>query len=74
MARNIGGSTIVGGRTVRWATGVMALKDDVCGEFICTVSLTTYDRWALSAGGEKENQLLMLPHGVDGIRWVRICI
>ena len=46
--------------------GVMALKDDVLGEFICKVCLMTHDRWALSAGGEKKNHLLMLPYGVDG--------
>ena len=26
----------------------------------------THDRWALSAGGQKQNHLLMLPYGVDG--------
>ena len=46
--------------------GVMALKDDVCNEFICKVCLMTHDRWALSAGGLKQNHLLMLPYGVDG--------
>jgi 4-hydroxy-tetrahydrodipicolinate synthase len=30
------------------------------------VCLLTHDRWALSAGGTKQNHLLMLPYGVDG--------
>jgi 4-hydroxy-tetrahydrodipicolinate synthase len=46
--------------------GVVALKDDVCGEFIRRVCLLTHDRWALSAGGYKENHMNMLPYGVDG--------
>jgi 4-hydroxy-tetrahydrodipicolinate synthase len=46
--------------------GVMALKDDVGGEFVCKVCLATHDRWSLSAGGTKQNHLLMLPYGVDG--------
>ena len=46
--------------------GVMAVKDDVGGEFICKLCLMTHDRWALSAGGQKQNHLLMLPYGVDG--------
>jgi 4-hydroxy-tetrahydrodipicolinate synthase len=53
-------------RLLREVPGVMALKDDVLGEFICKVCLMTHDRWALSAGGEKKNHLLMLPYGVDG--------
>jgi dihydrodipicolinate synthase/N-acetylneuraminate lyase len=48
------------------APGVVALKDDVGGEFACKVCLATHDRWALSAGGLKQNHLLMLPYGVDG--------
>jgi 4-hydroxy-tetrahydrodipicolinate synthase len=46
--------------------GVVAVKDDVGGEFICKLCLMTHDRWTLSAGGQKQNHLLMLPYGVDG--------
>lgn len=46
--------------------GVVALKDDVGGEFIRKVCLMTHDRWALSAGGQKQNHLLMWPYGADG--------
>ena len=45
---------------------LMALKDDVCGEFIRKVCLLTHDRWALSAGGQQQNHMNMYPYGVDG--------
>jgi 4-hydroxy-tetrahydrodipicolinate synthase len=53
-------------RLYREVPGVMALKDDVGGEFSCKACLATHDRWATSAGGTKQNHLLMLPYGVDG--------
>jgi 4-hydroxy-tetrahydrodipicolinate synthase len=53
-------------RLGREAPGVVALKDDVGGEFICKLCLMMHDRWALSAGGQKQNHLLMRPYGVDG--------
>ena len=46
--------------------GVVALKDDVGGEFIRKACLLTHDRWALIAGGQKQNHMNMLPYGVDG--------
>ena len=46
--------------------GVVALKDDVTGEFIRKTCLLTHDRWALIAGGQKQNHMNMLPYGVDG--------
>lgn len=54
------------GRLYREVPGVVALKDDVGGEFINKVCMMTHDRWALSAGGQKQNHLQMLPYGVDG--------
>ncbi len=45
---------------------VMALKDDFLGEFIRKTCLLTHDRWALSAGGAKQNHLNMVPFGADG--------
>lgn len=45
---------------------VIALKDDFLGEFIRKTCLLTHDRWALSAGGAKQNHLNMLPFGADG--------
>ena len=48
--------------------GVVAVKDDVGGEFACKMCLLTHDRWALGAGGQKQNHMLLLPYGVDGYR------
>ncbi len=45
---------------------VVALKDDVTGSLIQNISLITRDRWALIAGGQKQNHINMLPYGVDG--------
>jgi 4-hydroxy-tetrahydrodipicolinate synthase len=53
-------------RLFREAPGVMAVKDDVCGEFICKLCVLAHDHWAMSAGGMKKNHLLMLPYGADG--------
>lgn len=46
--------------------GVVAVKDDVGGEFACKMCLMTHERWALGAGGQKQNHMLLLPYGVDG--------
>lgn len=46
--------------------GVMALKDDVGGEFIRRVCLLAHDRWAISAGGMKQNHFQILPYGAVG--------
>jgi len=53
-------------RLCKEAPGVMALKDDVCGPWIRKVCLVANDRWALSAGGRKENHMNMYPYGVNG--------
>jgi dihydrodipicolinate synthase/N-acetylneuraminate lyase len=46
--------------------GVVALKDDVTGTLVRQICLMTHDRWALIAGGQKQNHINMLPYGVDG--------
>lgn len=48
------------------APGVVALKDDVCGEFVRKVCLMAYEQWAIIAGGLKQNHMNMLPYGVNG--------
>lgn len=53
-------------RLYREVPGIVAVKDDLGGEFICKLCLMTHDRWAVCAGGQKQNHLLMLPYGVDG--------
>lgn len=45
---------------------VVALKDDVTGELVREICLMTHERWALIAGGLKQNHINMLPYGVDG--------
>jgi 4-hydroxy-tetrahydrodipicolinate synthase len=45
---------------------VVALKDDVTGTLVRQICLMTHDRWALIAGGQKQNHINMLPYGVDG--------
>ncbi len=53
------------GATPRRAA-IVALKDDVCGEFARRVGSLCHDRWAIISGGQKQNHLDMYPYGVDG--------
>ncbi|MBM3934874.1 MAG: dihydrodipicolinate synthase family protein [SAR202 cluster bacterium] len=46
--------------------GVMAVKDDICGEFGRKMAAMMYDNWAVYAGGQKQNHLNLVPFGVDG--------
>ena len=46
--------------------GVVAVKDDICGEFARKLGLLTHDRWAVISGGQKQNHLNALPYGCDG--------
>lgn len=45
---------------------VVALKDDVTGTLVRQICLMTHERWAIIAGGQKQNHINMLPYGVDG--------
>jgi dihydrodipicolinate synthase/N-acetylneuraminate lyase len=45
---------------------IVALKDDVCGEFARRVGSLCHPRWAIISGGQKQNHLDMHPYGVDG--------
>ena len=51
---------------VEKSPGVVAMKDDVCGEFVRKACLIAHERWAIIAGGLKQNHMNMLPYGVDG--------
>ena len=53
-------------RLLQEAPHVIALKDDVCGEFIRKASLLAHGRWAMGAGGQKQNHMNMLHYGADG--------
>ena len=45
---------------------VVAVKDDVCGTFARRLSLLVRGRWAVFAGGQKQNHMNMHPYGCDG--------
>lgn len=46
--------------------GVMAIKDDVCGEFARRMGLAVHDRFAIISGGQKQNHMNALFYGCDG--------
>jgi dihydrodipicolinate synthase/N-acetylneuraminate lyase len=46
--------------------GVVAVKDDLCGEFARKMALLVHDQWAVISGGQKQNHLDVLPYGCDG--------
>lgn len=45
---------------------VMAVKDDLCGEFARRLCSLVYGRLAVFAGGQKQNHLDVHPYGCDG--------
>ena len=47
-------------------SGIVAVKDDVCGEYARKLCLIGHDRWAIFAGGLKQNHMNMHLDGVDG--------
>ena len=53
-------------RLVREAPGVVAVKDDLVGEFARHLGLTAHEHFALVSGGQKQNHLNALPYGCDG--------
>ena len=46
--------------------GVMAIKDDVGGELARKVTAMAGDRWAVFAGGQKQQHLDLMPYGAVG--------
>ena len=46
--------------------GIVAVKDDFCGEFGRRMALLVHDRWAVYSGGLKQNHLDIHPYGCDG--------
>lgn len=46
--------------------GVMAVKDDVCGEMGRQLGLMAYEQWAILASGSKRMILNNVPFGCDG--------
>lgn len=45
---------------------VVAVKDDFLGEFGRKMCLQVHERWAVIAGGQKQNHLGLHPYGCDG--------
>lgn len=52
--------------TLAATDNVIAIKDDMCGEFARKMSLLVHDRWAVVSGGQKQNHLNNHPYGCDG--------
>ena len=47
-------------------SGLVAVKDDVLGDFGMNLCTTVHDRWAVVSGGGFKNHTLQIPYGVDG--------
>ncbi|MDE2887605.1 MAG: dihydrodipicolinate synthase family protein [Gemmatimonadota bacterium] len=45
---------------------VVAIKDDMCGDFARRLCLIAHERVAVFAGGQKANHMNMWPYGCDG--------
>ena len=45
---------------------VVAIKDDICGDFARRLCLLAHERCAVFAGGQKVNHMDMWPYGCDG--------
>lgn len=45
---------------------VVAVKDDLSGEFCRKLGLLVHDQWAIVSAGSKSGHLGVLPYGVDG--------
>jgi dihydrodipicolinate synthase/N-acetylneuraminate lyase len=46
--------------------GVVAMKDEVSGVFARKICLATSEHWAVSAAGQKQKHMNMLPYGATG--------
>lgn len=46
--------------------GLVAVKDDILGDFGMQLCTTVRDRWAVVSGGLMKNHTLQIPYGVDG--------
>jgi dihydrodipicolinate synthase/N-acetylneuraminate lyase len=53
-------------QTMEQVEGVVAIKDDFCGEFARKMGLLVHDRWAVWSGGQKQNHMNAHPYGCDG--------
>lgn len=60
-------------RVMDEAPNVLAVKDDLCGDFARTLGILCHDRMALLSGGQKQNHLNQHPFGCDGYLSTFIC-
>ncbi|HVA86689.1 MAG TPA: dihydrodipicolinate synthase family protein [Candidatus Saccharimonadales bacterium] len=51
---------------VEQVPGIVAIKDDVTGEFARRMALLVHDRWAVLSGGQKQHHLDLHLYGCDG--------
>ena len=51
---------------VEQVDGIVAVKDDVKGQFARRMCLLVHERWAVFSGGMKQNHLDLHPYGCDG--------
>ena len=54
------------GLTLDRCPNVVAIKDDLCGDFARRLCLLAHERCTLFAGGRKVNHMNMWPYGCDG--------
>ena len=64
------GNTDLGLRTLEVlrdkVDGIVAIKDDLGGEFVRKMTVLLQDRWAVFAGGQKQNHLQIAHYGAVG--------
>ncbi len=53
-------------KTLAATANVVAIKDDMCGEFARKMAILVHDKWAVISGGQKQNHLNTHPYGCDG--------
>ncbi len=53
-------------KTLAANANVIAVKDDMCGAFARKMALKVQGKWAVIAGGQKQNHLNTYPYGCDG--------
>jgi 5-dehydro-4-deoxyglucarate dehydratase len=51
--------------TLQKSSGVVAIKDDLCGAVGRKLSLLVRDQWAFISGGQKQNHLDVWPYGCE---------
>lgn len=59
--------------SLNMSKNIVAIKDDLCGDFARKLCLLAYDRCAILAGGQKQNHINMWPFGCDGYLSTFLC-